>query len=132
MARTLTAWIKRHDVPSRPALQMAIKALSVPLSLDETYAPFETAGYLPCTLDGEDAGFDLRFKEGQPLAPELLAQLDGRDVAMICKWGGDPREDAAASLFCAALVKNFGALAQQDDAFVSADALLARAEAVLE
>ena len=132
MARVLTAWIKRQDVPDRQALQKAIKALGVPLSLDEAYAPFETAGYLPCTLDGEDAGFDLRFKQGQTPAPEILAQLNGRDVAMTCKWGGDPREDAAASLFCAALVKSFGALAQQDDAFITAEALLARAEAVLE
>lgn len=131
MARLLTVWIKRQDVPSRPVLQKAIKALGAPLSLDEAYAPFETAGYLPCTLDGEDAGFDLRFKEGQTPAPELMARLNGRDIAMTCKWGGDPREDAAASLFCAALVKSFGALAQQDDSFVTAEALLARAEAVL-
>lgn len=55
MARALSAYLKRDAIPARQALQQSIRELKFPLSLDETYAPLETAGYLPCALvqDGD-------------------------------------------------------------------------------
>ncbi len=100
MARALTAYLKREKVPERTALQQAIAALKFPLTLDDLYVPFETSGYLPCTLDGEDAA-------AEPAPPSSLGD---RDTALICKWGGDAREEVAALLVCAALAKNFDAL----------------------
>ena len=93
MVRALSAFLNRNKVPARKPLQQAIDALGFALKLDADYAPFETAGYLPCDLDGEDAGFELRFKE---MAPDA----EGRDTATAtaCKWGGAPREEAAASI----------------------------------
>ena len=88
MARALSAYLKRDAVPARQALQHAIRELKFPLTLDETYAPLETAGYLPCTLDGEDAGFDLRFKampDDLTALPNVKMQLDGRDMIMALK-----------------------------------------------
>jgi hypothetical protein len=88
-ARALTAYLRRPDVPARAALQAAIKELKLPLALDDGYVPFETSGYLPCTLDGEDAGFDLRFRAvaAADLAatPGLHAQLGDRDTALSFK-----------------------------------------------
>jgi hypothetical protein len=84
-------------------------------------SPFETSGYLPCDLDGEDAGFDLRFKD-------VAADADGRNVALACKWGGDPREEAAAAIFCAALAREFGAIVRQDDSEIGFEPLLAMAK----
>jgi hypothetical protein len=132
MARALTAYLQRDKVPPRKALQQAINALKFPLTLDDTYVPFETAGYLPCTLDGEDAGFDLRFKEGA--TPALQARIGDRDAALAIKWGGDPREAVAALVFCAALAQGFEALVQEGDAetFLSADELVERAKASQE
>jgi hypothetical protein len=124
MARALSAFLERDKVPARKPLQQAIDALGFSLKLDADFAPFETAGYLPCDLDGEDAGFDLRFK---PMAPDAA----GRDTAMACKWGGDPREEAAASIFCAALAKNFGAVVREGEAEIDAEALLAKAKKAL-
>ena len=124
MARALTAFLPRAKVPARKPLQQAIDALGLALKLDSDYAAFETAGYLPCDLDGEDAGFDLRFKEVEPDA-------DGRDIALACKWGGDPREEAAAAIVCAALAKDFGAIVRQDEAEISHEALLAKAKKAL-
>jgi hypothetical protein len=50
---------------------------------------------LPCTLDGEDAGFDLRLKEvaaaDLPTAPGVRAGSGRTDIAMSLKWGGDSR-----------------------------------------
>jgi hypothetical protein len=130
MARTLTAYLKREDVPERKALQQAIDALAFPLALDDAYVPFETSGYLPCTLDGEDAGFDLRFKDAAAAAA-LPSGIGDRDTAVTCKWCGDPREEAAARAFCAALAKDFGALVHEDGApaLVSFEQLLAKAKA---
>jgi hypothetical protein len=126
MARALTAYLFRDKVPARKPLQQAVDALGFGLKLDADYAPFKTAGYLPCDLDGEDAGFDLRFKDA-----ENAEQFGGRDVALTLKWGGDPREEAAASIFCAALAKDFGAVVLRDEADVAAEALLAQAKKAL-
>jgi hypothetical protein len=131
MARTLTAYLKRDDAPQRAALQAAIKALTFPLTLDDDYVPFETAGYLPCTIDGEDAGFDLKFKEAAAELPEALkASAGDRDTAMAMTWGGDPREAAAAYMVCAALAKDFGALVHEGgtETLLTADAVVAKAK----
>jgi hypothetical protein len=124
MARALTAFLNRDKVPARQSLQQAIDALGFALKLDADYAPFETAGYLPCDLDGEDAGFDLRFK---PFTPDT----QGRDAALSCTWGGDPREEAAAAIFCAALAKNFGAVVREGETGIGVEALLAKAKKAL-
>jgi hypothetical protein len=125
MARVLTAYLKRTDVPTRTALQQAIARLPFALTLDDAYQPLRTSGYLPCTLDGEDAGFDLRFTDvTEPRA-------DARDVAMTLKWGGDPREEAAALAVCAALARNFGAIVLRDGAALSTDHMLEQAQGAL-
>jgi hypothetical protein len=115
LARALTISLPRDKAPARADLQKALDVLGFRMKLGEEYAPLKTSGYLPCDLDGEDAGFDLRFK----------------DDALICKWGGDPREEAAACLFAAALVRDFGAVAQRGEAEVSLDALIAAAKKAL-
>jgi hypothetical protein len=126
MARNLTAHLRHADVPARAALQNAIDELKFALSVDDTYVPFETSGYLPCTLNGEDAGFDLRFRS----ATDSSSNIADRDTAMSFKWGGDAREEASALIVCAALVKQFDALVQDDgNVPMSFDQLLAKAKA---
>ncbi len=135
MARALTAYLKKANVPDRSALLAAIKALKFPVTVDEEYVPFETAGYVPCTYDGEDAGFDLKFKDAAAELPEALkAGAGDRDTAMAIKWGGDPREAAAALMVCAALAKDFDALVQEGgtETLLSADAVLAKAKEAAE
>jgi hypothetical protein len=130
MARALIAHLKREDVPTRKALQQAIDKLAFPLTLDHGYVPFETSGYLPCTLDGEDAGFDLRF--GEFRADPGASKIGERDTALWCKWSGDPREEASALIVCAALAAGSHALVQRDgEAFLSVDELLRQAKAAL-
>ncbi|WP_315700655.1 MULTISPECIES: hypothetical protein [unclassified Bradyrhizobium] len=134
MARALTAYLKRADVPARKALQQAIDRLPFALMLDDAYAPFETAGYLPCTLDGEDAGFDLRFKDAAAelaATPALQSAIGDRDVAISCKWGGDPREEAAALAVCAAFMREFDAIVVRDGALLTSDDMLRQAKGAL-
>lgn len=108
MARSLTAFLKRENVPERRQLQQVVDTFGVSLNLDDAYAPFAFAGYLPCTLDGEDAGFELRFGEADDAAP------DGRDATLSLKWTGDPREEAAACVVGAALARGFDAVVRAD------------------
>lgn len=136
MARALTAYLARAHVPARADLQAAIDALKLKLVLDDGYVPLESAGYLPCTLDGEDAGFTLRFRsaDAPPPSPAIAAVLDGRDVAMEVRWSGDVREQISALGVCAALAAAFGALVADPDTDAPLDAktLAARAKAALE
>lgn len=109
MARLLSVHLARERVPARAALQKALGELGFALTLDEGYEPFGAAGYLPCTLDGEDAGFDLRFA-----ALDAAQQSEGRDTLMSLRWGGDPREQASALAVAAALAQRFGAQVADD------------------
>ncbi|MDY6956872.1 MAG: hypothetical protein SVO96_08380 [Pseudomonadota bacterium] len=124
MARTLTAFVHRDRIPDRTALQQAIGALGRPLALDAGDAPLASGGYRPCTLQGEDAGFDLRIGEA-------VDTDGGRAVPLTFRWSGDPREEAAASIVCAALAAAFDARIQAGDTARSAEALLATADACL-
>ena len=132
MARAQTAFLARKDVPTRAALQQAIDALKLKLTLDDAYAPFKSLTYLPCTIDGEDAGFDIRFQDVDasfPVSANLQPQLGDKDVGILFRWGGDQREQASVLIVCAALAKNFGALIYDPDADAvsSADDILAKA-----
>ncbi|NCU02123.1 hypothetical protein [Candidatus Macondimonas diazotrophica] len=123
MARTLTAFMHRDRIPDRAALQQAIDALDRPLTLDAGDAPLASGGFRPCTLQGEDAGFDLRIGEAADTG-------GGHAVLLTFRWSGDPREEAAASIVCAALAA-FDARIQAGDTTRSAEALLATADACL-
>jgi hypothetical protein len=136
MPRALTIYLMSTDVPKRKALQKAVDDLKLGLTLDEAYMPFEMAGYLPCILNGEDAGFDMWFKNRPSeftVSPALQSQIGDRGVAILCKWGGDSREAASALIVCAALVKSFDAIAQEGngDTLLSSEQLLAKANAAL-
>ena len=116
MARTLIAYFRRADAPARKALQQAIDQFRLKLMLDDSYAPFQSEGYLPCTVDGEDAGFDLRFGEiGDDVSPALKSGLESRDAALRLRWSGDPREQFAALLVCAAFAGQFDAIVHDPD-----------------
>jgi hypothetical protein len=131
MARIQTVYMSRKDVPARADLQKAMDQFGFKVTLDNSYAPFKTSGYLPCTLDGEDAGFNMRFEEmASNLPPALASSIEGRDTAIGFTWAGDPREELAALTVCAALVKQFGAVAHEPDKdeLLSFDRLMAKAK----
>lgn len=138
MPRTQTAFLERKDAPSRKALQEAIDGLKFKLALDDGYAPFKTSGYLPCTLEGEDAGFDIRFQDVDAAEvakyPALAAQIGARDAAIAFRWSGDVREFASAMIVGAALAKNFGAIIHEPDgdALCPAEKLIAKAREAVE
>jgi hypothetical protein len=132
MANLQTAFIARSQVPSRQALQDAVKNLRFKLTVDESWVAFESRGYMPCTLDGEDAGFDVRFSDSAAQLAEfaaLQAQIGDRDTAISFRWGGDMRERVSAMIVCAVLAQACDALVlrQGDDDFLPAELLLVEA-----
>ena len=132
MTRAQIAYLDRKNVPARKPLQEAVDRLAFKVVLDDSYVPFETAGYLPCTLDGEDAGFEINFQQvATDLSPALKSSIGDRDTAIAFRWASDPREQLAALTVCAALVKQCGAvvLDPDSDTLLSFDQLLAKARA---
>jgi hypothetical protein len=132
MSRSQSAFLDRSDVPSRRDLQAAVDALGFKVTLDDTYVPMKSSGYLPCTFDGEDSGFTMKFLEVDSSAPRpepLRAVLGGRDVEITFHWSGDPREVCCAMAVGAALVKSFRAIvyATGDDVLRSGEDLVAAA-----
>ena len=107
MARTYTAYLNREQTPTLEALQAAIHALKFKLDVDEAYVPLQFSGYLPCTLDGEDAGVTIRFN------PDTATE--GRDTAITLQWSGDPREQVSATMLAAVLAHAFGASVDAPD-----------------
>lgn len=107
MARTCTAYMKRDRIPEHAALQAAIKALGFKLKLEEDFDPAASGDYLPCTLDGEDAGFTLRC--------DACDEIAGKDTAVTLQWGGDPREQVTVVMVATTLAHDFDAVVRNQD-----------------
>jgi len=120
MARSYTAYLNSDQIPALEALQAAIKSLGFKLMLDDAYTPMKFSGYLPCTLDGEDAGVTIKFDDSQEIA--------GRDTAITLQWSGDPREQVSATMIAATMAHVFAAtVSDQNQQETSAEALVAEA-----
>jgi hypothetical protein len=106
MARTYIVSMKKDDFPLRAALQKAINTLGYPLNLEDDYVPFASSGYLPCTLDGEDAGLIMRF-----MSPD---DVTSQEATISLQWGGDVREKATVMIIATALAASFDATVQDE------------------
>jgi hypothetical protein len=102
MARSYTIKIKEADFPLRAQLQTAIKTQGYPLTIEDDYVPFASSGYLPCTLDGEDAGLMIRF----------VRNVEDKEQAanVSLQWSGDPREKVTVQIISTLLAADFGAI----------------------
>ena len=125
MARLLHVYLDPARVPAQADLQTAIRGLRFALTLDPGYVPLETQGYLPCTLEGEDAGVDLRFDS----PAERPAEAGARATRITLRWGGDPREELTARMLAAAFAHDFDAwvIDPEEEVAQPADALLKQA-----
>ncbi len=135
--RVLLAFLPESGVPDRAALQAAIKPLGFDFVVDPAWVPFAAPDYLPCTLEGEDAGVYVRFERDAPLPPPaaaLEAQRGARRALVQLRWSGDPREQLAAVLLAAALTESFDAMVLEPEQgrLRSIVELLAQARALRE
>lgn len=124
MARSFTVLIHQADFPLRASLQAAIKDLNFNLTVEDDYVPFVSSGYLPCTLEGEDAGLMLRFFKHEPDSD--------KDDSVNLQWSGDPREKVTVLIIASALASRFNALVfDENSAPVSASTLVGMAKQAL-
>jgi hypothetical protein len=136
MSLQQTAYLARGNVPKRDALQAAVDSLGFDCSIDASFVPFASSGFLPCVLAGTESGFEIYFESAAEVLkdfPELSQSVGSRDVAIIFRWGGDIAECACVLIVSAALAKFFGAIVHdQDDNMLYSEAqLVVEADAAL-
>lgn len=113
MPLSQTVLLNRADIPSHSALESTLKELQFKLSVDAAYEPLKSSGYLPCTLNGEDGGVQIRFEQLSDYAkefPDVAGDAGSRDIAIRLRAGGDPREEVCVLMIASALARSAGAL----------------------
>jgi hypothetical protein len=106
------AFISKNCVPTADDWQAAINQSGFDMQLSESFEVFEHTGYLPCTLLGEPAGFELRYDHARDIFDdeEQLALMAGdRDYCITMSWGGSMRDCVAVMIASLALAQHFDA-----------------------
>jgi hypothetical protein len=98
MSRTRTASLAPDTFPDAAAINQALQAEKLRLTVDAEWSNREHEGYVPSTLDGEDAGFELK-----------RTVVAGGQLVLSLRWGGDVREQAALLGVSFVLASRFGA-----------------------
>jgi hypothetical protein len=124
-----TAFLEKSRVPDRARLEEVVRGIGFDLSIDECYQPFESSGFLPCTLKGKASGFEIYFDSTEDVVqsfPHLKEEVGNRDCSITFRWGSDMSECACVLIVSAALAKSFGAVVhyQDDDLLYSAEQLI--------
>ena len=137
MSQLQTAYLKKELIPDRSSLQSAIDSLGFKLKIDSSYVPFESKGFLPCTLNEKDAGFEIYFESASEVVkdfPHLVENIGARDAAISFRWGGNMLECACVLIVSAALAKLFDAVVhyQDDDLLYTPDKLIKDAKSALD
>ncbi len=110
MANEQYAFIENAKIPSRVSWQEAIDRCGFNFQLDPDLKPFKDSGFVPCTLHGREAGFEIYYDETSEYPPELKRFADGRDGCIVFRWGGSMIECASVMIACYALAKDFDAV----------------------
>ncbi len=84
MSRTKTAKLAIGAEPTVGQVNAALKRANLPLTVGHEWQDPDHEGYVACTPDGEEAGFERKRS----------STSDGR-LLLTLRWGGDQREHAA-------------------------------------
>jgi hypothetical protein len=129
MSQILTTFIAKERVPNKTTLQEAVQSFGFKCEIDEFYQPFECSGFLPITLNGQHAGFEIDFASAEELLarlPDLRPQVGGRDSTVSFRWSSDSAECACALIVAAALARVVDAVVYYRDGgvFYTAERLI--------
>lgn len=109
MSNIQYAYMDRARVPDRATLQAAIDGLGFDLRVPPGYAPFESRGFLPFVLQGEDGpGFEIGFETTRDLMaddPGVEDLAAGRDACISMAWHGSMHDLACVLMVSCALMK---------------------------
>lgn len=110
MANEQYAFLQKSAVPTRDQWQAAIDACGFDFQLAAELEPFEDSGFLPCTLYGSDAGFEIYYDGSPELLNEFSDLAQGCDFCISFRWGGSMAQCASVMIASYALAKTFGAI----------------------
>jgi hypothetical protein len=106
MSLTSTVYLHHSKLPDPKAWAAAIRSAGFALEMDSDFDVKTFSGFLPCTHEGEKAGFEYYYGEIDPadLSDETRANLGGRDVYVSFVSHSEIRElisaVIAASVLC--------------------------------
>ena len=130
MANVQYAYLEKSKVPGRAAWQAAIADGGFDFELDPALVPFESAGFLPCTLMGAEAGFEIDYDEAAEPPENFGTNASGRDCCISFRWGGSLLECASAMVASYALAKAFDAVVSFEDQEIFEDLERFREQAI--
>lgn len=134
MANEQFALIEKSKVPSRSDWQASIDKLNLQFELDPELKPFEDSGFLPCKLQGHEAGFEIYYTDDPDLLKDLSHIADHKDYCISFRWGGSMVECASVMIASYALAETFGAVVtyEGEDAMNDLDAFLTETKEIIE
>jgi hypothetical protein len=134
MANEQYAFLEKDKVPNRQAWQAAIDECGFDFQLDPGLKPFEDSGFLPCTLRGRDAGFEIYYTGSPELLREFGDLAQGKDYCISFRWGSSMAECASVMIASYTLARSFGAIVSYEggDPYENLGAFLEETEACIE
>lgn len=110
MANEQFAFLKSSDVPTCDQWQQAIGRAGFDLKLDPELQPRTNVGFVPCKLNGSEAGVEMYFDDSSEFMAPFGAIAGDRDCCISFRWGGSMVECACAMIASYALAESFGAV----------------------
>jgi len=107
MSVELFVFLCKSKLSNRDSWQTEIGKHGYGLSIDPNLKVFEDEDFVPCALNGAQIGFEIFFGDAIAVAsnqPELKSKLNGRDLCIVFRWGGDLNEAASALIASLALI----------------------------
>ena len=140
MSVDINVFISRHRMPTPEEWQKQIDAAGFPLQLSTDFEVETTfSGYLPCTIYGEEVGFEYYFDVLEdtlfdPSEPKTKSNIGDRDICVgFSAHGTDDAELAAAVMAAGALAKHCdGVLWVSDDFIPNVDPIAWAKESIAE
>jgi hypothetical protein len=96
MSYDLMVYLKRSDMPAPSVWKNAISDAGFPVVLDDDFDVFSFAGFLPCSVDGEPAGFEYYVAPTSSDTFNELALAPELDLSVQFSIGSQPLELTAA------------------------------------
>jgi hypothetical protein len=110
MANEQFAFLKSSRVPTRDQWQQAIDRAGFDLKLDPLFEPRTNVGFVPCKLNGAEAGVEMYFDDSTEFMDAFGSLAGERDCCISFRWGGSMQECACAMVASFALASEFDAV----------------------
>jgi hypothetical protein len=126
MSADLIVYLQHSSMPTPAGWQQAIRDAGFPVDLDTDFDPDTLGGFLPCKLQGAEAGFEYYARRLSPAEAEEVGAPVGADFSVVLNTHSDLRDFACSAVAAGALAWASGGQLvnpQSGESFASADAV---------